>query len=222
MFLSARQTLQGDRHRVKANIRTRVRYNPVNPMLPADSAETPKEAVPENPFTAADVEAILRERGLLADDWRSTTGDLQAEIQAWLERAAALLGPQAADPAALADLLSLLFQYDAHAILAAPEAHTVLAREGAREVIRDLDHTVLEGPEVDSDRFKEIVTALKEKTGHRGRELFHPIRLALAGRAGEGELDRVILLLDAAAKLPFAVPVKNVRQRMLEFCAALD
>jgi hypothetical protein len=52
--------------------------------------------------------------------------------------------------------------------------------------------------------------------------MFHPIRLALAGRAGEGELDRVILLLDAAAALDFAVPVKGARRRMLEFCAALD
>lgn len=176
----------------------------------------------ENPFGASDIEAILRERRWLADDWKSAIGNQQSEIQGWLERAAALLGPQAADLAALADLLSLVFQYDAQAILAAPEAHTVLAREGAREVIRDLAHAVFEGAEVDSDRFKEIVTTLKEKTGRRGRELFHPIRLSLAGRAGEGELDRVILLLDAAAKLPFAVPVKNVRQRMLEFCAALD
>lgn len=133
-----------------------------------------------------------------------------------------LLGPHAADTDALAGLLSLIFQYDAQAILATPEAHAVLAREGAREVIRNLAHAVLEGAEADSDRFKEIVTALKEKTGRRGRELFHPLRLALAGRAGEGELDRVILLLDAAAKLPFPVPVKNVRERMLEFCAALD
>lgn len=190
-------------------------------MLPADSAEASKVPV-ENPFAASDIEVILREHRWLADDWKSAPGNQQSEIQGWLERAAALLGPQAADLAALADLLSLVFQYDAQAILAAPEAHTVLAREGAREVIRDLAHAVFEGAEVDSDRFKEIVTALKEKTGRRGRELFHPIRLSLAGRAGEGELDRVILLLDAAAKLPFAVPVKNVRQRMLEFCAALD
>src|SRR5713226_7006179 len=38
----------------------------------------------------------------------------------------------------------------------------------------------------------------------------------------EGGLDRVILLLDEAAALPFAVPVKSVRTRILEFCAALD
>jgi len=190
-------------------------------MLPADSAENAQVPL-ENRFGAADIEAILRQGRWLTDDWKSVIDNQQSAIQSWLERAATLLGPQAADLAALAHLLGLVFQYDARAILAAPEAHTVLAREGAREVIRDLAHTVLEGPEVDSDRFKEMITALKEKTGRRGRELFHPIRLSLAGRAGEGELDRVILLLDEAAKLPFAVPVKSVRQRMLEFCAALD
>ena len=36
------------------------------------------------------------------------------------------------------------------------------------------------------------------------------------------QLDRVILLLDDASVLPFAVPVKSVRARILEFCAALD
>ena len=48
------------------------------------------------------------------------------------------------------------------------------------------------------------------------------LRLALAGRAGEGELDRVVLLLDGAARLPFAVKVKSARERMLEFCSQLD
>src|SRR3990172_5908980 len=150
-------------------------------MLPADSAEDASGPA-ENPFGAADIEAILRQAGWLTDAWKSATDNQQSAIQSWLERAATLLGPQAADPAALADLLSLIFQYDARAILATPEAHTVLAREGAREVIRDLAHTVLEGAEVDSDRFKAMITLLKEKTGRRGRELFHPIRLSLAGR----------------------------------------
>ena len=54
----------------------------------------------------------------------------------------------------------------------------------------------------------------------RGRELFHPLRLALAGRAGEGELDRVILLIDAASEAGFAV--KTVRKRMVEFCSVME
>src|SRR5438094_2651369 len=43
-----------------------------------------------------------------------------------------------------------------------------------------------------------------------------PIRLALAGRLGEGDLDRVILLLDTAAALPWSVPVKGTRTRIVE------
>jgi glutamyl-tRNA synthetase/nondiscriminating glutamyl-tRNA synthetase len=75
---------------------------------------------------------------------------------------------------------------------------------------------------VDSERFKEIISALKEGLDIRGRELFHPIRLALAGRAGEGELDRVILLLDEGAGASFTVRVKSACERILEFCATLD
>jgi hypothetical protein len=63
---------------------------------------------------------------------------------------------------------------------------------------------------------------MKEGSDLRSRDLFHPIRLALAGKAGEGELDRVILLIDEAAAFPFAVAVKPARARILEFCSALD
>jgi hypothetical protein len=181
--------------------------------------DLPVEAVPANanPFTAAEVAAILRERG-----WLGTPCEPDSALQCWLARAAELLGPHAASRESLAELLSLIFHYDAAAVLKEQASQTVLARSGAREVIRELANRVLEGGEVDSDRFKDIVDGMKTAVPYRSRALFHPIRMALAGRAGEGELDRVILLLDEAAKLNFAVPVKGVCQRMLEFCAALD
>jgi hypothetical protein len=182
-------------------------------MQPRDSLETADGT--SSPFSADDVAAILRGQALLFDEPNSA-------VQAWLASAAALLGPQAPDRAALADLLGLIFHYDARAILQSEESHSVFARAGARDVIRLLAHLVLDGPAVDSDRFKAIVNTLKESLHFRGRELFHPIRLSLAGRVGEGQLDRVILLLDSAAALPFPVAVKGTRQRMLEFCSALD
>ena len=172
-------------------------------------------AVAVNPFTGGDVAGILAER-----DW--VVGDLSPQQRAWCEHAAAILGPQAADRNALADLLGLVFQYDAREILGQVESHAVLSRYAARDVVRRLALLLLERAPLDSERFKEIITALKEGLELRGRELFHPIRLALAGRAGEGELDRVILLLDEAAGAGFAVRVKTARQRILEFCAGLD
>jgi hypothetical protein len=178
--------------------------------------ETIETNVPASGFAAEDVAAILREHGwLVAND----AGRDDSPLQTWLTRAAELLGPYTEKRA---ELLKLVFRYDAAEILLAYESQAVLARSGAREVIRQLASLILDGGDVDSSRFKEIIEAMKAATPYRSRELFQPIRLVLSGCSGTGELDRVILLLDGAAKLDFAVVVKSTRQRMLEFCAALD
>ena len=171
----------------------------------------------ENLFSARDVDGILRERG-----WLNSGAQPTEAVTAWIERAAFLLGPQATDRASLAELVVLVFHYDAPAILQTTASHAVLIREGTRDVIRELALAVLEDSAVDSERFKVIITGIKSRVPYSGRELFYPVRLALAGRVGGGELDRVILLLDDAAATAGLAPVKNVRQRMLEFCAALE
>jgi anticodon-binding protein len=177
-----------------------------------------KSDVPrENLFSAADVNEILHEHAWLTED--AAENDAR---QNWIARAAFLLGPQAADRAALAELLALIFNYDAPSIMQTTVSHAVLIREGAREVIRELALAILEGSTVDSERFKVIITGIKSRVPYTGRELFYPVRLALAGRVGGGELDRVILLLDDAAATLGLAPVKNTRQRMLEFCAAME
>jgi glutamyl/glutaminyl-tRNA synthetase len=168
-----------------------------------------------NPFSAADVLAILRRRQWL-------TAEPSPEHFAWCERAAVLLGPQVEDLAALEDLLQLVFEYSASDILRQPESHAVLARHAAREVLRHLALLLLDPQPFTSEKFKEVVAHLKDAVELRSRDLFHPLRLALAGRSGEGALDRVILLLDEASVLPFATPVKSVHTRVIEFCAHLD
>jgi len=168
-----------------------------------------------NPYTANDVIAILRENKWL-------TADPTPEQTAWADRAAQLLGHYAENSVGLANLLRLIFHYDAAQILQSPDAHTALSRYAARDVLRHLALLLLDGAPLTTDRFKEIIIALKASVGLGSREIFHPLRLALTGRAGGGELDRVILLLDEAAALPFAVPVKSARERIVEFCAALD
>lgn len=176
---------------------------------------TTETAVAANPFTSTDILAILRGRGWL-------TSDSTAATDAWCSRAASLLGPHAADRGALTELLALVFHYHAREILARVETHEVLARYAARDVLRHLALLLLDGAPLNSERFKEIFAAIKEQLKLPGREMLYPMRLALAGRPGDGSLDRVILLLDEAAVLPFAVPVKSARARVLEFCAALD
>jgi hypothetical protein len=184
-------------------------------MTPQEIPNSVSSATAAHTFTARDVVEILREQSWLVAD--ATPAQF-----AWCERAAALLSPQVTERRSLADLLHPVFHYNAQELLAKVEAHAVLSRYAARDVLRHLALLLLDGTPLTSERFKEVVTALKDRVGIGSREIFHPIRLALTGRAGEGELDRVILLLDDAAAASFAIPVKSARERILEFCAALD
>ena len=182
---------------------------------PIRSVPTSPGAERINPFAVEDVIAILQEKGWLS-------GGPDEKQAAWCLKAAAFLGPQAADRSRLADLLRLVFHYDARAILETTEAHVIMSRYAARDLLRQLALLLLDGTELTTDRFSEIIAALKQDLDLRGRELFHPLRLTLAGCCGEGELDRVILLLDEAASAGFPVQVKTARQRILEFCATLE
>ncbi len=174
-------------------------------------------------FTVRDVQSIAARRGWLPPGDANESQDPDEVMrQAWMAEAAQLLGAQVSNAAALEALVERVFQYDAGEHLMRVENQAVMSREGARRVLRDLASLVLDSSEMNSDRYKQIVTALKERTGRRGQELFHPVRLALAGRAGEGEFDRVILLLDGAARLVWCVHVKSCRERILEFCAAFN
>ena len=184
-------------------------------LFPNNGKSLPPEAERANLFSAGDVVGIVNENNWL-------TGDPDEKQIAWCGRAAAILGPQVMNRVALADLLRLVFEYDPRAILLTTEAHVVMSRYAARDVLRQLALLLLEGVPLTNERFSEIVTRLKEGLDIRGRELFHPIRLALAGRSGEGELDRVILLLEEAAAAGFAAPVKTARERILEFCSVFE
>ena len=184
--------------------------------MPRQERPNPASSIAStNAFVCRDVSEILREQGWLL-------GDISSGQLAWCERASALLGPQVSDRRSLGDALRFVFQYDAQGILAKVETHAVLSRYGARDVIRHLALLLLDGAPLTSERFKEIISILKERLGIGSREIFHPIRLALTGEAGEGVLDRVILLLEDAAGASFAVHVKSARERVVEFCAALD
>ncbi|HEY8714624.1 MAG TPA: hypothetical protein VIM00_04545 [Candidatus Acidoferrum sp.] len=183
--------------------------------MPTEPHSNETVAVP-NLFTGADVADIARECG------RLSTGTPSAQISAWCERAASILGPHVSDRPALGELLALIFSYDATGVLKNVESHAVLARYGARDVVRKIALLLLDGRTLDSEHLKEIVNTLKETSDLRSRDLFLPIRLALTGKVGGGELDRVVLLLDDAAELPFLVPVKSAKVRISEFCAALD
>src|SRR5262249_50964499 len=118
------------------------------------SAPEPASSPVENKFCAADILEILRVRNWLA-------GSPSADQTAWCERAAALLGAKSADATVLEDLLLLIFHYDAQEILSTLDAHVVLSRYAARDVIRKLANLLLDPAPLTTDGFSGIVDELK-------------------------------------------------------------
>ena len=73
---------------------------------------------------------------------------------------------------------------------------------GARQVIDALAEELAAAPRlVEKQMFRGVADRVKQKTGQKGRALFHPIRLALTG-AGDGpELDLLVPAIDRGADL---------------------
>ncbi len=60
----------------------------------------------------------------------------------------------------------------------------------------------IEGPLLDKESFRAVATRVRERTGQKGKALFHPIRVALTGSDGGPELDLAVPAIDRGAALP--------------------
>ena len=72
---------------------------------------------------------------------------------------------------------------------------------GARDVIAALAEAI-DGPLVDREAFRAMANRVKERTGQKGKALFHPIRVALTGESGGPELDLAVPAIERGAPLP--------------------
>ena len=72
------------------------------------------------------------------------------------------------------------------------------------------------------ERFNAIVNEVKAETGVKGKDLFHPVRIALIGAHSGPAFDKLIPLLEDGSRLQLPVHVKSVRERVQEFAAALQ
>ncbi len=101
----------------------------------------------------------------------------------------------------ITDRVRFVFAYDAAAALARPEIAAVLHEPGAREVIAALAVEIT-GPLLDRDAFRAMANRVKERSGQKGKSLFHPIRAALTGESGGPELDLAVPAIDRGSMLP--------------------
>jgi glutamyl/glutaminyl-tRNA synthetase len=118
----------------------------------------------------------------------------------------------------------LLFEYDAEAALQEPSILAEMRDPGARSVALALAEELASQPRLDRERFRALVHRVKTKTGLKAKALFHPIRIALTGRADGPELDLAVPAIDRGADLPpeAGLPVViGCRERATSFVGTL-
>jgi glutamyl-tRNA synthetase len=93
--------------------------------------------------------------------------------------------------------VAFLFDWDAAAAAALVGAEP----DGARAVAVWAEALEGRGPLVDRERFRAAAAAARERSGLKGRALFHPLRVALTSEASGPELDLAVPAIDRGAAL---------------------
>jgi glutamyl-tRNA synthetase/nondiscriminating glutamyl-tRNA synthetase len=115
--------------------------------------------------------------------------------------------------------LRFLFEFDPAAALTRDEVASVLHESGARQVIAALPDAI-EGPLKDRESFRAMANRVKERTGLKGKALFHPIRVVLTGEGAGPELDLAVPAIERGAALQAGAglaPILGCRDRAIAF-----
>ena len=92
--------------------------------------------------------------------------------------------------------VAFLFDWDA-----AAAARMVASETGGAAAVEALSAVVGDAPFVDREAFRAAAQTARERSGLKGRALFHPIRVALTGLDSGPELDLAVPAIDRGAAL---------------------
>ena len=134
-------------------------------------------------------------------------GPLSAEAKGWLEAVLPGMAASVDRLPQLADRLETVFRQPA----------ALEPEPGLAEVAAALAAELSTGLRLlDKDTFRALAGRVKDRTGLKGKGLFHPIRVILTGAAEGPELDLIVPAIDRAADLPAdsgLAPVPSCQER---------
>jgi glutamyl-tRNA synthetase/nondiscriminating glutamyl-tRNA synthetase len=143
-----------------------------------------------------------------------------AEVRAWAGRLAMLYADRLPRFGLLPEETAPVFSFDVAASLKDDDVAATLADPRARQVIGRLIDALGDEPII-ATRFQAAAADVRRQTGAKGKDLFHPIRVGLTGRASGPELVRLLPLIDEGSRLPLPRPLASCRHRGLALLAAV-
>ncbi|MGC2498861.1 MAG: glutamate--tRNA ligase [Acidobacteriaceae bacterium] len=139
-------------------------------------------------------------------------------VKAWFGQLLTLFLPAVNQLDELPAKAGIVFRFDPAAARANEENTAILATESAQRVLtafalRVRAYTGLVTP----DQFKTWMNEMKTETGAKGKDLFHPVRIALTGNHSGPEFDKLIPLFEEGSRLELPIHVLSVRERIEQF-----
>ncbi len=147
-----------------------------------------------------------------------------SETKAWFAKLLALFLPAVSQLDELPKKAGFVFGFDLKAARANAENAAVLASESAQKVLAAFAakvraHGDAGGGPVTPEQFRAWMNEVKAETGAKGKDLFHPVRIALTGSHSGPEFDRLIPIFEEGSRLPLPAHVTSVRERVERFLA---
>jgi nondiscriminating glutamyl-tRNA synthetase len=136
-------------------------------------------------------------------------GELTAPARAWLAETLPSAAASVDRLSQLPDRLRVVFDFDA-ARVRADAALAGELREAGDVVLALAEELRDAAPMFDREAFRAMAARVRERTGRKGKALFHPIRVALTGMADGPELDVIVPAIERAALLPAGAGLSRV------------
>ncbi len=152
------------------------------------------------------------EKGLLPDD-------MSQAHRVWFEEAADILIERVDKFSDLPEEFALLFDFSPSNM--EEESRQAMTTECASKVIESFGEKISRLDSFDYDQFSRITKDIKQETGCKGKDLYHPLRVALTAKVSGLDLDKFITLVEKGSQLEFPRPLKSCAQRVAEMQAFL-
>ena len=123
------------------------------------------------------------------------------EIDAWMLQLLALCVPAVDNWINCQRKTRFIFSVDPAGALANEENASVFANPSAREVLEAFAARIAALPSsVTAEAFKAAMNEVKTATGVKGKNLLHPVRIAITGAHSGPEFDKLVPLIEAGMR----------------------
>ncbi|MFN8007046.1 MAG: glutamate--tRNA ligase [Terriglobia bacterium] len=149
-------------------------------------------------------------------------GELDPPLKTWVTRLTEAFLGGVDHLSQLPEKVSLVFNFNPSKALEEPSVKEVVSAEGSLQVIQALHNELQQHEGRVVETWKEVVSKVKSKSGKKGKQLFHPIRVALTGSESGPELDKLVPLIEEGSRLPLPSPILNCQERAQKFMSAVN